>query len=86
MNMVTWILFGALAGLVAHASDRSPVEGGMLGSIIIGVSGAILGGATATLLFQLNKTFDLPSFIIAISFSLFLVLIHHTLFVKRREL
>jgi len=84
MNLTSWVLFGAVAGFVAHISDSKPVLGGIVLSVLFGVAGSLAGGITASYLFGLNPIFDLPSFIIAIGFSMFLVFVHHTIFSRQR--
>lgn len=44
MEIVAWILFGALAGWIASIIMKTNAEQGALGNIIVGILGAILGG------------------------------------------
>jgi uncharacterized membrane protein YeaQ/YmgE (transglycosylase-associated protein family) len=82
MNAAIWVLFGIFAGVIGEASDSIAVKGGLAGSIAAGILGALLGGFLATSLFRINTIFDLPSFIIAVSLSLFVILAHRTIFSK----
>jgi len=50
MNLVAWVILGLLAGAIAKAIYPSPQGGGILGTIILGVVGAFVGGTLATLL------------------------------------
>jgi len=44
MGIITWIIFGALAGWLASIIMRNNAEQGALGNIIVGILGALLGG------------------------------------------
>lgn len=71
MNILSWILFGLIVGVVANAIDPAPEEGGISGAIILGVAGALVGGLLANLLFGVSVTgFDITSFIVAVAGSL----------------
>lgn len=45
MNIILWLIFGALAGWIASLIMRTDAEQGMLGNIVVGIIGAFLGGA-----------------------------------------
>lgn len=51
MSIVGWMLFGFIAGAVAHLIDPQPKRGGFLGATVLGVFGALTGGFLATLIF-----------------------------------
>lgn len=71
MNLLSWALFGLIVGIVANAIDPSPNGGGLFGTILLGVAGALVGGFLAKLLFGVGVTgFDLTSFIVAVAGSL----------------
>jgi len=71
MNIIAWIVFGAIAGLVANLIDPRPSSGGLLGAVVLGILGAIVGGFLANMLFGMSVTgFNLNSFIIAVLGSL----------------
>lgn len=74
MNLLTWILFGLIVGIIANAIDPQPNKGGLFGAILLGIGGAFLGGFLANLLFGLGVSgFDLTSFLVAVSGSLLLL-------------
>lgn len=76
MNILTWIIFGLVVGLVANLLDYSSSSGGILGSVVLGILGAILGGFLGDLLFGVGVTgFNLSSFIVAVAGALILLLI-----------
>ncbi len=71
MSVISWIVFGLIAGTIANMIDPSESRGGMLGSIVLGIVGALVGGFLANLLFGMDVSgFNLTSFIIAIVGSL----------------
>ncbi|MFE0026064.1 GlsB/YeaQ/YmgE family stress response membrane protein [Amycolatopsis sp. NPDC059021] len=79
MGILTWIIFGALAGWVANVvvggRDRRPQ--GCLVSILVGVVGAALGGFVYRIATGHTKNFefDFPSFGVAILGAILLLLI-----------
>ncbi len=82
MGIGTWILAGLLAGLVAlrvrvGAGDRPP---GCFGSVLLGVGGALAGGALATWLgFGGVVSFDGRSLVTALLGALLLLLLGRAL-------
>lgn len=71
MNILSWMLFGLIVGIVANAIDPTPNEGGVLGAILLGVAGALVGGFLANMLFGMGVAgFDITSFMIAVAGSL----------------
>lgn len=45
MNILSWILFGLIAGAIAKAIHPGKDPGGWIVTIIIGIVGAFIGGA-----------------------------------------
>lgn len=80
MNILSWILFGLIAGIIANLIDPRPAQGGILGAIVLGIVGALLGGFLANLFFGLEITgFNITSFIIAVAGSLLVLVIGRAL-------
>lgn len=80
MNFLTWILFGVIVGIIANMVDPRPQEGGIIGSIILGVLGSLLGGFISNLIFGVGISgFDLQSLFIAIVGALILLFAGRTL-------
>lgn len=48
MGILTWIIFGLIAGAIAKAIHPGKDPGGWLVTIIIGIVGAFIGGAIGT--------------------------------------
>lgn len=82
MGILSWIIFGLIAGAVAKWIMPGEDPGGCLITIIIGVVGGILGGWIGTLLgFGTISGFDVKSFFLAVAGSVILLLIYRA--VKR---
>lgn len=76
MNLIIWILFGLIVGIVANALDPRPAQGGIVGAIILGILGSVVGGFIGDLIFGVGVTgFNLSSFIIAVAGSLLVLYI-----------
>ena len=50
LNILSWIIFGALAGWIASMIAGNNAEQGALGNIIVGILGAFVGGFIVNLL------------------------------------
>ncbi|MDO8503615.1 MAG: GlsB/YeaQ/YmgE family stress response membrane protein [bacterium] len=71
MTIIYWIVFGLIAGSVANFIEPRPSKGGILGSIALGIVGAVVGGFIGSALFGVDVTgFNLISFILAVVGSL----------------
>lgn len=67
MNIILWIIFGALAGWIASMIMRTNAEQGAIGNIIVGIVGAFIGGMLSRALGGPDVTgFNLTSLIVAI--------------------
>ncbi|HEY9738751.1 MAG TPA: GlsB/YeaQ/YmgE family stress response membrane protein [Trichocoleus sp.] len=49
MNILAWIVLGLLAGAIAKAIYPGHQSGGILGTLILGIIGAFIGGSLYTL-------------------------------------
>lgn len=81
MGIISWIIFGALAGWVASMIAGTNREQGWLENIIVGIVGAFLGGFLFSLLgpadMRPGGQFDwnIGSFIVAVIGAVVLLLI-----------
>lgn len=77
MGILSWILFGILAGWVAGMLYGRGKPEGCLSNMAVGIFGALLGGAVYTLITGRDFTtgFNLPSFIVAVLGSIGLIAI-----------
>ena len=80
MGILSWILFGLLAGIVAKVIMPGRDPGGLIITILLGVVGAFLGGFIAA---QLGlgsvQGFDIRSFIIAVGGAILVLVIYRSI-------
>ena len=78
MNIVLWIVFGALSGWIASMIMGKNHEMGIVANIIVGIIGAAIGGFLASLLgIGAITGFNIGSLLISIAgASLLLFIIH----------
>jgi len=78
MGILSWIIFGFIAGAVAKMILPGKDPGGFIMTIIIGIVGALVGGFIANILgfAGVSPAFDLKSFIFAVIGSIVLLLIY----------
>ncbi len=76
MNVIFWIIFGLVVGVIANVIVPYPQEGGWLGTMVLGILGAILGGFLGNMVFGIGISgFNFPSLAVAVLGSLFLLFI-----------
>lgn len=82
MEIISWIIFGLVAGAVAKFLMPGKDPGGFIGTIVIGVVGAFVGGLIANVLGfgAVSPGFHLTSFIFAVIGSIVLLIVYR--FVK----
>jgi uncharacterized membrane protein YeaQ/YmgE (transglycosylase-associated protein family) len=67
MGILLWIVFGLLAGSVARWIMPGPDRMGVIATILLGVAGAVLGGAIGSAFGSVGVMgFDFRSFLMAI--------------------
>lgn len=75
MGILTWIVFGLIAGLVAKLLMPGRDPGGFFITILIGIAGALVGGFIARALGIGDiDGFNLGSFAIAVAGSIILLI------------
>lgn len=80
MNILSWVLFGLIVGIVTNTLDPQPYRGGLFRSICVGVTGALFGGFMANIIFGKQITiFDPTSFSVAVFGSLLILTVGKTL-------
>jgi len=68
MNIIAWIVLGAIAGYLAGFLVRGDEGLGVIGHVVLGIVGALVGGFLAGVLFHtepINGPFDLSSIVTA---------------------
>jgi len=74
MGIVTWLIFGALAGWVASLLFGNNDRQGWIGNIVVGIVGAIIGGFIGNWVFDHGVSgFNISSFAIAVAGALILL-------------
>ena len=75
MGVLGFILLGLIAGAIAKAVHKGREPGGVIGTIAVGVAGALVGGvlASALGLGGLGSFFSLGTWLIAIGGALLLL-------------
>jgi uncharacterized membrane protein YeaQ/YmgE (transglycosylase-associated protein family) len=68
LGIISWIIFGALAGWIASMIAGENASQGWLGNIIVGIVGAFLGGLLFSVLTGQRVIFgwNIGSFIVAV--------------------
>ncbi len=87
MGIIAFILLGLIAGAIARAIHPGESEpGGFIGTLAIGVAGALIGGLIATQLLEISETdeFDFATFLIAVGVSVVLLAIYER-FARARD-
>jgi uncharacterized membrane protein YeaQ/YmgE (transglycosylase-associated protein family) len=81
VGFLGWIILGLVAGAIAKALHRGNEPGGMLGTLAVGVLGALVGGliASAVGVGGIGSFFSLGTWLIAIGGALLLLIIYSSL-------
>ncbi|MDF2387737.1 GlsB/YeaQ/YmgE family stress response membrane protein [Nostoc ellipsosporum NOK] len=61
MNIIAWIVLGLIAGAIAKAIYPGHQGGGVLGTIILGIIGAFIGGSLGVFFSTGNLTLAAPT-------------------------
>lgn len=80
MGIITWIVLGLVAGILAKLIMPGKDPGGIIITILLGVGGALLGGFIGTQLgFGSVSGFDLRSVAIAVGGAMLLLFLNRRL-------
>lgn len=75
MGIITWIVFGLVAGALAKFIIPGRDPGGLLVTILLGIMGSVLGGWVGTQLgFGRIDSFDLRGLLLAVVGALILLI------------
>lgn len=85
MGILTWIVFGLIAGAIAKFIMPGRDPGGIIVTVLIGIVGGLLGGWLGTAVTGTGVTgFNLMSFVWAVVGSLILLILYRLVFHKSR--
>jgi uncharacterized membrane protein YeaQ/YmgE (transglycosylase-associated protein family) len=86
MNILSWVIFGLIAGAIAKLVVPGKDPGGCLVTIGIGILGAMLGGLIGTRVLHFGPVtgFNVRSLAIAILGSIVLLVVYRLLVGRRR--
>ena len=77
INLIVWLVFGALAGWIASIIMKTNAQQGALANIVVGIIGAVVGGYVSQLIGGPGVTgFNLSSLLVAIVGSVILLAIY----------
>jgi len=81
MGIIGWIILGLIAGAIAKALHKGDEPGGILGTLFVGILGAVLGGliASAAGIGAISSFFSIGTWLIAIGGALLLLVIYNTI-------
>ena len=68
MNIISWLILGAIAGYLAGFLVKGDEGLGVIGHIVLGIVGALVGGFLAGALFgsdPIDGAFDISSIVVA---------------------
>ncbi|AXE79549.1 GlsB/YeaQ/YmgE family stress response membrane protein [Streptomyces atratus] len=88
MSIIGWIILGLLAGAIAKVLLPGRDPGGLVGTTLIGIIGAFLGGWISSRFLDRpisNDFYDTATWAAAIGGSLVLLIVYRLLFGNSRE-
>ena len=87
MGILSWILFGLVAGAVARMAVPGRQASGCLATLAVGLAGALLGGFVGELVFDRDVEFgwDLGPFLLAVGGAIVSLLALDALAARRRS-
>jgi uncharacterized membrane protein YeaQ/YmgE (transglycosylase-associated protein family) len=87
VGVLGFLILGLVAGAIAKAVHTGPEPGGLLGTLFVGVVGALLGGVIASVagLGGLGSFFSLGTWLIAIAGAFLLLLLYNAVTASRSD-
>lgn len=83
MDLLMYLVFGLIVGVVAHMVYPTEQFGGWIGTIILGILGAFVGGWLGSMLFNVGVSgFNLSSFVVAVLGAMLVIFISRRFFVR----
>lgn len=86
MGILSWILFGLIAGVIAKLIMPGKDPGGIIVTILLGIGGGLLGGWLGSSVLHAGDVsgFNLMSFVWAVIGSLILLVLYRFVFHRAR--
>jgi uncharacterized membrane protein YeaQ/YmgE (transglycosylase-associated protein family) len=88
MNVLSWVVFGLIAGVLAKFVGKETGNAGpagMIGTIVLGIIGAAVGGFVSSRLFGWDvNTFSIAGLAVAVAGAVLLLFIYHMIMSSRR--
>jgi uncharacterized membrane protein YeaQ/YmgE (transglycosylase-associated protein family) len=87
MNIIAWLVLGAIAGYLAGFLVKGDEGLGVIGHIVLGIVGAVVGGFLAGLLFNadpIDGALDISSIVVATIGAIITVVVVSTLMGRSR--
>lgn len=77
MDISSWLLLGLIFGMIAYFTDSNEKKSGFFGAIILGITGALVGGLIATIIIGIEEYSNLgfPTYSLAVLGSLILLFV-----------
>jgi uncharacterized membrane protein YeaQ/YmgE (transglycosylase-associated protein family) len=87
VGILSWILFGLVAGAVARMAVPGRQASGCLATLAVGLAGALIGGFLGGLIFDRDIEFgwDLGPFLLAVGGAILLLVLLDALAARRRR-
>ena len=80
MGIISWIVLGAIVGVIAKLIMPGKDPGGIIVTILLGIAGAFVGGYVSTILgFGSVTGFNIVSLIIAVGGALLLLILYRVI-------
>jgi uncharacterized membrane protein YeaQ/YmgE (transglycosylase-associated protein family) len=81
LGFLSWILFGLIAGALARMLVPGRQRAGCLGTLLVGLAGALIGGFVGELIFgqEIHFGWELGPFLLAIAGAIGLLLLFEAL-------
>ncbi|NJL40309.1 MAG: GlsB/YeaQ/YmgE family stress response membrane protein [Leptolyngbyaceae cyanobacterium RM2_2_4] len=88
MGILAWIVLGLIAGAIAKAIYPGRQSGGILGTMLLGIVGAFLGGTIYTLLTEgtfaiASVGFTIPGLVIAVLGAMLAIFLYYQFTARR---
>jgi uncharacterized membrane protein YeaQ/YmgE (transglycosylase-associated protein family) len=87
MNIIAWIVLGAIAGYLAGFLVKGDEGLGVIGHIVLGIVGALVGGFLASVLFnvKLDGPLDITTIVVSVIGAIIVVFVVNLVTTRSRS-